>query len=320
MIKAQYQSILDNHTARQIGKIGVLYGGLSDEREVSLWSGQAVYDALINVGLDAELIDVNKDFLSLMCTKPIDFAFIVLHGRGGEDGTVQAILDWLNIPYTGSGVQASAIAMDKVCSKQMWQACGLPVLPQMILTDNFDVDKVIATVGLPMAVKPALEGSSNGISKVEVREQLLPAYEKAAQRHSSVMAETWVEGDEFTAAIIGGRALPLIRIKVEDGIYDFETKYVTGADEYQCPCGLSEHQEKAIQALSLQAAEVLGVSDWCRVDVIMDKQGKVWLIELNTIPGMTKTSLVPKAARVAGLSFEETVLTILQASWENKDA
>ncbi|MBS9781729.1 MAG: D-alanine--D-alanine ligase [Gammaproteobacteria bacterium] len=320
MIKQQYQHILDSDTAKQIGKVGVLYGGVSDEREVSLWSGQAVYDALIKVGVEAELIDVTDDFLQVITRTPIDYAFIVLHGRGGEDGTVQAILDWLKIPYTGSGVQASAIAMDKVRTKQVWQACGLPVLPQMILTDGFDVDEVIQAIGLPMAVKPALEGSSNGISKVETREQLLPAYEKANQHHSVVMAESWAEGEEFTAGIIGETALPLIHIKVDSGLYDFETKYIKGADEYRCPCGLDEANEKAIQRLSVQAAKALGVKDWCRVDLIKDKNGKTWLIEINTIPGMTKTSLVPKAAKVLGLDFEETVLKILKTSWENNNA
>lgn len=320
MIKPQYQHILDNDTAEKIGKIGVLYGGLSDEREVSLWSGQAVYDALINAGVDAELIDVAEDFLHIITDRPFDYAFIVLHGRGGEDGTIQAILDWLKIPYTGSGVRASAIAMDKVRTKQLWEANRLPVLPHVVLDEGFDIDKVIDYVGLPMAVKPALEGSSNGVSKVENREQLLPAYEKAAQHNSVVMAETWAEGEEFTAAIIGDQALPLIRIKVKNGLYDFETKYVTGADEYQCPCGLTDEQEAAIQDLAISAAEVVGIRDWCRVDMIVDQAGDTWLIEVNTIPGMTKTSLVPKAAKEVGLSFEETVLKILKTSWENQNA
>lgn len=320
MIKPEFQHILDAQTAAKIGKVGVLYGGLSAEREVSLWSGQAVYDALVNVGVEAELIDVASDFLHIVADRPFDYAFIVLHGRGGEDGTIQAILDWMDIPYTGSGVRASAIAMDKVRTKQLWQANGLPVLPQTILDKGFDVDDVIAKVGLPMAVKPALEGSSNGISKVETREQLMPAYEKAAQHDSVIMAESWVNGDEFTGAIIGEQALPLIRIKVEEGLYDFETKYVTGADEYQCPCGLPAAEEKALQDLIVSAANIIGVRDWCRVDIMVDKQGKPWLIEVNTIPGMTKTSLVPKSSQQAGLSFEETVLTILKTSWENHHA
>ncbi|MGY0398911.1 MAG: D-alanine--D-alanine ligase, partial [Ostreibacterium sp.] len=242
--------------------------------------------------------------------------FIVLHGRGGEDGTIQAILDWLNIPYVGSGVRASAIAMDKVCSKQLWQANALPVLPQAILTDGFDMGDVIAKVGFPMAVKPVLEGSSNGISKVESKAQLMPAYEKALQHDTVIMAESWVEGDELTGAIIGHEVLPLIRIKVEQGFYDYETKYVTGASEYQCPCGLPTVQEKAIQDLMLVAAKVIGTQDWSRVDVMIDANNKAWLIEINTIPGMTPSSLVPKATKQVGMNFTETVLMILKTSWE----
>ncbi len=320
MIKKQYQDILTNEMAEAMGKVGVLYGGISDERQVSLWSGKAVYDALVNAGVEAELIDVSTDFLHIVIDKPFDFAFIVLHGRGGEDGTIQAILNWLNIPYVGSGVKASAIAMDKIRTKQLWQASGLPVLPQAVLSEGFDIDEVIKQVGLPMAVKPALEGSSNGITKVEHRQQLLPAYKKAAKHKSVVMAESWVEGDELTGALIGSTVLPLIRIKMTEGFYDYRAKYVTGASSYQCPCGLSEEKEKAIQSLMKRAAEVIGVDDWSRVDVILDNEEKPWLIEINTIPGMTKTSLVPKAARQAGLDFEETVLTILRTSWERHHA
>lgn len=315
-IKPEFEHIIDAETAKSIGKVGVLYGGLSNEREVSLWSGQAVYNALIDAGIEAELIDVAENFLHIVVDKPFDFAFIVLHGRGGEDGTVQAILDWLDIPYVGSGVRASAIAMDKVRTKQLWQAAGLPVLPQAILERGFDVDAVIESVGLPMAVKPALEGSSNGISKVTTREELLPAFEKANEHNSVIMAERWVEGEEYTGAIIGDTALPLIHIRVDGGIYDFETKYVTGATEYQCPCGLPDAEEKKLQALLLKAANVIGIKDWSRVDIMVDGDNQPWLIEINTIPGMTETSLVPKAAKVAGLNFTETVLTVLKTSWE----
>lgn len=315
-IKPEFQHILSTETAEHIGKVGVLYGGLSDERQVSLWSGEAVYTALRKAGVNAELIDVKEDFLHLILDKSFDWAFPVLHGRGGEDGTLQAILDWLNIPYVGSGVRASAIAMDKVRTKQLWQAAGLPVLPQAILSEGFDPDEIIAHIGLPMAVKPALEGSSNGVSKVTMREQLQPAFDAANQHNSVIMAERWIEGNEYTGAIIGNRALPLIRICVDNGIYDFETKYVTGANEYRCPCGLANDEESTLQDLMLKAAEIVGTRDWCRVDLMVDNDNQPWLIELNTIPGMTENSLVPKAANVAGLSFTETVLTILQTSWE----
>lgn len=320
MVCSKYRTIIDEATAQQIGRVGVLYGGLSDERQVSLWSGQAVYEALVTAGIEAVLIDVSSDFLNVVVQRPFDYAFIVLHGRGGEDGTIQAILDWLNIPYTGSGVCASAIAMDKIRTKQLWQAGGLPVLPQVVLTADFEADAVVAEVGLPMAVKPALEGSSNGISKVTAKAQLLAAYEKAAKHHTVVMAESWVEGDELTGAIIGDLALPLIRIQVAQGFYDYTTKYVTGASEYHCPCGLSSEQEQTIQAMMLRAAQLLGCKDWCRVDVMRDQDGQTWLIELNTIPGMTKTSLVPKATAVHGWDFTETVLMILKTSWEGRNA
>ena len=320
MIKPAFHAIIDDETAKKIGRVGVLYGGLSDEREVSLWGGEAVFNALLSAGIETELIDVSHDFLNVVINPTFDYAFIVLHGRGGEDGSIQAILDWLQIPYTGSGVCASAIAMDKLLTKQLWQANDLPVMPQVVLHDGFDIDKVIAEVGLPMAVKPVLEGSSNGISKVEKPEQLIAAYEKASKHDSAIMAETWVEGDEFTGAIIGDKVLPLIKIQIDNGIYDFKAKYITGADTYQCPCGLSEEKEKALQDLMLSAANIIGIADWCRVDALVDSAGKAWLIEINSIPGMTKNSLVPKASKQAGLSFEETVLAILKTSWEHRYA
>lgn len=319
-IKPEFSHIMTAETAKKIGKVGVLYGGLSNERQVSLWSGEAVYKALISAGIDAELIDVNEDFLHIIVGKPFDWAFPVLHGRGGEDGTLQAILDWLQLPYVGSSVRASAIAMDKIRTKQLWQSAGLPVLPQTILQEGFDIDAVIDTIGLPMAVKPAQEGSSNGTSKVTTREELLPAFHKAKQHNSVVMAERWATGDEYTGAIINNRALPLIEICVDNGIYDFQTKYVTGANEYKCPCELPTEEEKKLQDLLIQAAEVIGIRDWCRIDIIVDHDKQPWLIEINTIPGMTETSLVPKAAKVAGMDFTETVLTILNTSWEGYHA
>lgn len=320
MLKKQYQSILDLSIVEKMGKIGVLYGGLSAEREVSLQSGEAIYHALVEAGLDAILIDVDENFLQTVLAKSFDYAFIALHGRGGEDGVIQAILEWQNIPYVGSGVCASAIAMDKVRTKQLWQANGLPVLPQAILFDNFNPEEIIAKVGLPMAVKPALEGSSNGVSKVETAEQLIAAYKVAAKHDSVIMAEYWVEGEEYTASIVGDEVLPLIRICVEQGIYDYKTKYITGATEYRCPCGLPEEKENEIKQMVKQSADVVGIKDWARVDIMLDKNQQPWLIEINTVPGMTQNSLVPKSARQAGLNFTETVLTILKKSWESNHA
>lgn len=303
-----------------LGKVGVLYGGFSAERTVSLATGSAIYNALIDAGIDAELYDVDRQFLSLLIDKPFDFAFIALHGRGGEDGTLQAILDWLEIPYVGSGMQASAIAMDKVKTKQIWQASGLPVLPQMLLHAGVCPADVVAQVGLPLAIKPALEGSSVGISKVCSEAEIMPAYEKARGYDRVIMAERWVEGDELTGAIIGDEVMPLIRIRMQTGFYDYEAKYVTGATAYECPCGLPAEQEAAIQTLMKSAAKAIGVKDWSRVDVMLDAAQQPWLLEINTIPGMTPTSLVPKAAKQAGMRFEDTVIKILKTSWESYHA
>ncbi len=319
MIKEHYQHILDNDTAKQIGKVGVLYGGVSDEREVSLWSGQAVYDALIKVGVDAELIDVTDDFLQVITRTPIDYAFIVLHGRGGEDGTVQAILDWLKIPYTGSGVQASAIAMDKVRTKQIWQACGLPVLPSLVVNEDIDYDDIIETIGYPMAVKPVNDGSSIGIYKVRNKEELIFSVNELRKNNVEIMAEMWLEGTEVTLGIIADKALPLIKISVNSVFYDYNTKYITGAMEYKCN-PFEEEYGMYLQDIMLKAYYAIGCKDMARVDAIIDEYNEPWLLEINTIPGMTEKSLVPKAAQAAGLDFEETVLTILKTSWENNNA
>jgi len=320
MILAPYHHIISPEIERAIGKVGVLCGGISAERQVSLWSGKAVYDALARTGLTVSLFDVNRYFIDTLQKKPFDYAFIVLHGRGGEDGTLQAVLDWMHIPYTGSGVKASAITMDKILSKTIWAANDLPVLPQMVLDKDFNADEIVSTLGLPIAIKPALEGSSIGISKVLQKSQLKAAYQRAAPFDTVIMAEPWIQGHEVTGAIIGNNAMPLISIQIAEGFYDYEAKYITGADEYRCPSGLPAEQETNIQQLMLKATDVLGCQDWARVDVMIDAQEKPWLLEVNTIPGMTETSLVPKATRAAGLSFEETVLNILKSSWESYHA
>lgn len=304
---------------QHVKQIAVLYGGLSAEREISLMSGEAIYEALKTAGFSVTLLDVNQNFLHQLQTTPFDFAFIALHGRGGEDGVIQAILEWQNIPYSGSGVLASALAMDKIRSKTIWQAHNLPVLPQAVLDeaifeDEAALDAMIAHVGFPMAVKPALEGSSLGIKKVTKKEDLKAAYQTAAAFDTVVMAETWVTGKEYTGAILADTVLPLIRIDISEGFYDFDTKYKTGANAYLCPCGLTEEAEKSLQNLMLNAAKIIGYRDWSRVDAMIDESGKAWLLEINTIPGMTKTSLVPKAAAVAGLDFQATVLHILNSA------
>lgn len=306
---------------KDFGKVGVLYGGMSAEREVSLNSGRAVYQALIELEIDATLYDVGEDFIQIAEQRPFDIAFIALHGRGGEDGTIQAILDWLKIPYTGSGVLASAVAMDKVKTKMLWQAAGLPVLAQQIVDEHTDIEALVAEIGLPMAIKPALEGSSVGISKVQTKEQILPAIKLAQACNSLIMAEHWVEGDELTAAVLGDEVLPLIKITTSVGFYDYAAKYqAKGVTEYHCPCGLSPEKEAEIQAVVLAAAKVIDTVAWSRVDTMLDKQGQVWLLEINTVPGMTATSLVPKAAKQKGLSFNQLIYEILKISVEVKGA
>ncbi len=306
---------------RDFGRVGVLYGGLSAEREVSLNSGRAVYKALTELGVDVGLYDVGEDFISVLCERPFDVAFIALHGRGGEDGTIQAVLEWLGIPYTGSGVLASAIAMDKIKTKMLWQAAGLPVLPQQLVTLDTDIDTLLSELPLPLAIKPALEGSSVGVTKVEHRDDLRPAIELAMQCNSAVMAEPWVEWGELTGAVLGSKALPLIRITTTEGFYDYNAKYLAkGITDYQCPSGLPETKEKEIKALVLKAAEVIGIKAWSRVDVMLDETGQPWLLEINTVPGMTATSLVPKAANQMGLSFNELIYEILRISVGVKDA
>lgn len=312
---------LQHNSPSNFGRVGVLYGGLSAEREVSLNSGKAVYQALIELGIDAKLYDVGEDFIQIAEQRPFDIAFIVLHGRGGEDGTIQAILDWLKIPYTGSGVLASAVAMDKVKTKMLWQAAGLPVLAQRIVDLDTDVDELITELGLPLAIKPALEGSSVGITKVQTKAELMPAIKLALDCQSLVMAEPWVEGQELTATVLGDNVLPLIKITTSEGFYDYSAKYESkGVTEYLCPCGLPPEKEAEIQAIVQQAAKVIGVCAWSRVDTILDKEGQVWLLEINTVPGMTATSLVPKAAKQQGLSFNQLIYEILSISAEVKNA
>lgn len=296
---------------QDFGRVAVLFGGTSAEREISLKSGQAVLQALQQAGVNAEAFDpAEQDIGSI---KAYDRAFIVLHGRGGEDGTMQGALELLGVPYTGSGVLASALGMDKTRTKQLWLGCGLPTPAYARLTANTDFCQVIADLGLPLMVKPAHEGSSIGMRKVERAEDLQPAYEFAAQYDSEIIAEKWVTGKEYTIVILGNKALPIIRLQPHQshGFYDFEAKYNANDTQYLCPCGLSDEDEQALQALALRAFDMVGATGWGRIDAMRDEQGNFWLLEVNTVPGMTDHSLVPMAAKAAGLSFEQLVLTIL---------
>ncbi|WP_020182923.1 D-alanine--D-alanine ligase [Methylotenera sp. 1P/1] len=294
---------------KQFGKVAVLLGGKSGEREVSLKSGNAVLSALLRQGVDAHAFDPAERSLSELAD--YDRAFIALHGRFGEDGTIQGALELMGIPYTGSGVMASAVGMDKWRTKLLWGASGVVTPAFELLDAHTDFAQVVARLGLPLFVKPANEGSSIGISKVKQASELAEAYAVAAKADPLVIAEAFVGGGEFTVGILGGVALPIIRIVPKNEYYDYEAKYLRDDTEYHCPSGLAAAKEAQIQQEAIQAFNVLGCSGWGRVDFLMDVAGNHYFLEVNTSPGMTDHSLVPMAAKVAGLSFEALVLRIL---------
>ncbi len=295
----------------QFGKVAVLMGGLSAEREISLLSGNAVLAALKEKGVDAHGVDVSKNIVSDLEKENYQRAFIVLHGRGGEDGTIQALLKLMSVPYTGSGVMASSLAMDKLKTKQIWLAMGLPTPDFCTLDSERSCVQALEKLSLPLIVKPVLEGSSIGMSKVESKDELIPAWKKARQCGGTVIAEHWVEGDEYTAAILDDQVLPMIKLKTTHKFYDYDAKYEAVDTQYICPCGLPEEQEAEFAALMTRAFNAVGASSWGRVDFMVDKNNQPWLIEVNTVPGMTDHSLVPMAAKQAGISFDELVLKIL---------
>ena len=298
--------------ASKFGKVAVLLGGKSAEREVSLNSGKAVLEALIRSGVDAEAYDPQQRGVTELVN--FDRAFIVLHGRGGEDGQIQGVLEWLNLPYTGTGVQGSAIGMDKIKTKQIWLGSDLPTAPYRIIGPETNLAEVIDALGLPLIIKPVHEGSSVGMSKVEKAEDLAAAFAKASQHDALVMAEQWITGSEFTISILNGQALPVIRLQppADVAFYDYDAKYLRNDVEYGIPSGLSEAEEKQLQALSLTAFQSVGASGWGRVDAMQDRDGRFWLLEVNTVPGMTSHSLVPKAAGAVGYDFDSLCLAILE--------
>jgi D-alanine-D-alanine ligase len=293
------------------GKVAVLMGGSSGEREVSLMSGGAVLAALQAAGVDAHGFDPSQRELFDLKRDGFARAFIALHGRGGEDGTVQGALEVMGIPYTGSGVMASALAMDKVRTKMVWVACGLPTPCWEVLEAHSDWQAVAQRLGLPLIVKPAREGSTLGLTRVQHVEQLPGAYALAAGHDPLVLAEEFVAGEELTAGFVGQEALPLIRIEAPGGNYDYHNKYFSDETRYHCPCGLPEAEERRIQSLVMRAAAALACEGWGRADLIRRADGSVSLLELNTSPGMTGHSLVPMAAKVAGMDFTQLVLRIL---------
>jgi len=300
-------------TVKDFGKVAVLFGGRSAEREVSLNSGSRVLAALQRQGVDAAAFDPSERKLDELAA--FDRAFIALHGRYGEDGTIQGVLELMGIPYTGSGVMASALGMDKWRSKLLWQACGLPVPEYVLLDADSDFARVEAELGLPLFVKPACEGSSIGISKVKQAGDLGVAYAEAAKHDSLVIAERAILGGEYTTAILGDAALPIIKIEPRGEFYDYEAKYLRDDTAYRCPCGLSEERERELRAQALEAFRVLGGRGWGRVDFLMEPAanggGRAYFLEVNTSPGMTDHSLVPMAARAAGVAYDELVLRVL---------
>ncbi len=298
----------------QFGRVAVVMGGTAAEREVSLRSGEAVYQALKQQGVDVCAIDVQGSLIDALKDINVDRVFNIIHGRGGEDGVLQAVLEVLGIPYTGSGVLASALAMDKLRTKLCWQGYGLVTPKWCLLKDESDLNVCIEKLGFPVIVKPAQEGSSIGMSKANNRDELVKALKIAADYDCDVYAEAWVAGKEYTVGVLNGEALPVIRLETPNIFYDYDAKYQATTTQYHCPCGLDEHQEQMLQQLALTACEVIGIKGWARVDVFIDTNGEYQLIEVNTVPGMTDHSLVPMAAKQAGIDFESLVWRILATS------
>jgi len=296
------------------GKVAVLMGGKSAERPVSLKSGSMVLAALRSAGIDAHAFDPSERGLVELVQERFSRAFIALHGRFGEDGTLQGALEYLGLPYTGSGVLASALAMDKVRTKQLWQANDLPTPPFELLDSDTDFRAAAARLGLPIMVKPANEGSSIGMSKVREAGGLEEAFALAVNYDRVVIAEKFIEGTELTAAILGRTPLPLIRLETTRDFYDYDAKYVRDDTKYIVPCGLPAQREREVQQLCLRAFEVLGCRGWGRADLMMDRVGNPYLLEVNTSPGMTDHSLVPMAAREVGISYDALCVKILEAS------
>jgi D-alanine-D-alanine ligase len=296
------------------GKVAVLMGGKSAERPVSLKSGGMVLSALQAAGIDAYAFDPSERGLEALIDERFSRAFIALHGRFGEDGTVQGALEFLGLPYTGSGVLASALAMDKLRTKQIWHANGLPTPPFELLDSRTDFRAVAGRLGLPIMVKPANEGSSIGMSKVREAADLEEAFALAVNYDRVVIAEKFIEGTELTGAILGRDALPLIKLETTRDFYDYDAKYVSDDTRYIVPCGLPEAKEREIRELCLRAFDTLGCRGWGRADLMLDETGQAHLLEVNTSPGMTDHSLVPMAARAVGISYEQLCVKILEGA------
>ena len=321
-----------NYEASSFGKVAVLMGGESAEREISLESGRAVHSALLKAGVDSHMIDYQKDsferFINDGHMNDFDRVFLALHGRGGEDGTIQKELESIGLPYTGSDASSSALAMDKIKSKSIWRDAGLSTPGAIEINRDTNWDNVVEQIGLPIMVKPVREGSSFGAAKVEQKENLFSAWKNASQFDDRVMAESWIDGDEYTVPLVAmetpqgwcHRVLPMIKLETKREFYDFDAKYNDSNTKYICPCGLDRDFEFTIGMRSEKACELLGVCGWGRIDLIIDANKQEWLIEVNTIPGMTSHSLVPMSWGKWGHSFEKLVQTILATSFFKKRA
>lgn len=300
------------------GRVGILYGGTSAERDVSLMSGQGVHDALRSAGVDAHLFDTGRQDIQALVSAGFDRVFIALHGRFGEDGTVQGLLELLGIPYTGSGVMASSLAMDKVMTKNVWLQAGLPTPAFAVVTDEADLDAAARAVGYPLMVKPPHEGSTLGISRVNSPDELLAAYRLAARYDDTVLLEAFISGRELTVPVLGKgrevRALPAIEIIAPGGNYDYEHKYISNDTQYVCPAAVDKAQTLRLIELAERAYVALGCEGWGRADFMLDGAGQPWLLEMNTSPGMTSHSLVPMGAKAAGMSYAELCLAILDTA------
>lgn len=298
----------------KFGKVAVAMGGNAAEREISLISGKAVLKAMLDAGIDAVAFDTKNKKIEDLISLDIDRVFNIIHGRGGEDGQIQGALELLGIPYTGSGVLGSALGMDKRRTKICWKGADLPTPAWALLTCAADIQDCADEIGFPVIIKPVLEGSSIGMAKANTLDELMAAWKAAAEFDCDVIAEQWVTGSEYTVAVLNGVALPLIKLETPHVFYDFNAKYKTDTTQYHCPCGLSDAFEAELKQLSIAAFEILGATGWGRVDLMLDQNQQPYLLEINTVPGMTDHSLVPMAAKQAGISFSELVWQILEST------
>ena len=303
--------------AQKLGHVALVVGGDSAEREISLRGGAAVAKALEALGVQFSVVDGPRRLLEQVAAGHFDRVFNLLHGRGGEDGALQGALRLYGVPVTGSGVLGSALTMDKVQTKRIWQACDLPTPRWAVVGSREQAAAVMDDLGLPLFVKPAREGSSIGMSRVDAPEQLEPAIARALEHDASVLVEQLIQGREFTAAVLDGEVLPLIELKTARAFYDFEAKYESGDTQYICPCDLPEETQRSLGEMCRRAFDVVGAAGWGRVDFMLDESGQAWLLEVNTTPGMTEKSLMPMAAAAAGLKFEELVWRILNGSQQS---